>query len=141
MERIPILKMGPYLLVTIQVDMHDRVAMTLQDELTERIVSDRAQGVLLDISSVDVVDSFIGRMIGNIAAMSRVLDAETVVVIGKSLGSAAAPLWFSVRFLRAPGMRKSRSIRMATSISWWQRTPLGWGSISISTMWLSPALG
>ena len=80
MERIPILKMGPYLLVTIQVDMHDRVAMTLQDELTARIVSDRAQGVLLDISSVDVVDSFIGRMIGNIASMSRVLDAETVVV-------------------------------------------------------------
>ena len=79
MERIPILKMGPYLLVTIQVDMHDRVAMTLQDELTERIVSDRAQGVLLDISSVDVVDSFIGRMIGNIAAMARVLDADTVV--------------------------------------------------------------
>src|SRR4026208_2280275 len=80
MERIPILKMGPYLLVTIQVDMHDRVAMTLQDELTQRIVSDRARGVLLDISSVDVVDSFIGRMIGNIASMSRVLDAETVVV-------------------------------------------------------------
>src|SRR5690349_23716366 len=80
MERIPILKMGPYLLVTIQVDMHDRVAMTLQDELTERIVSERAKGVLLDISSVEVVDSFIGRMIGNIASMSRVLDAETVVV-------------------------------------------------------------
>ena len=80
MERIPIFKMGPYLLVTIQVDMHDRVAMTLQDELTERIVSERARGVLLDISSVDVVDSFIGRMIGNIASMSRVLDAETVVV-------------------------------------------------------------
>ena len=80
MERIPILKMGPFLLVTIQVDMHDRIAMTLQDELTERIVSDRAKGVLLDISSVDVVDSFIGRMIGNIASMSKVLDAETVVV-------------------------------------------------------------
>ena len=80
MERIPILKMGPYLLVTIQVDMHDRVAMTLQDELTERIVSERAKGVLLDISTVDVVDSFIGRMISNIAAMSRVLDAQTVVV-------------------------------------------------------------
>jgi rsbT antagonist protein RsbS len=60
--------------------MHDRVAMTLQDELTERIVAERARGVLLDISSVDVVDSFIGRMIGNIASMSRVLDAETVVV-------------------------------------------------------------
>ena len=80
MERIPILKMGPYLLVTIQVDMHDRVAMTLQDELTERIVSERAKGVLLDISTVDVVDSFIGRMISNIAGMSRVLDAQTVVV-------------------------------------------------------------
>lgn len=80
MERIPILKMGPYLLVTIQVDMHDRVAMTLQDELTHRIVAERARGVLLDISSVEVVDSFIGRMIGNIASMSRVLDAETVVV-------------------------------------------------------------
>ena len=80
MERIPILKMGSYLLVTIQVDMHDRVAMTLQDELTEQIVRQKAHGVLLDISAVDMVDSFIGRMIGNIAAMSRVLDAETVVV-------------------------------------------------------------
>jgi rsbT antagonist protein RsbS len=80
MERIPILKMGPYLLVTIQVDMHDRVAMTLQDELTEQIVRHKAQGVLLDISAVDMVDSFIGRMIGNIGAMSRILDAETVVV-------------------------------------------------------------
>lgn len=80
MDRIPILKMGPYLLVTIQVDMHDRVAMTLQDELTDQIVKQRSCGVLLDISSVDVVDSFIGRMIGNIASMARVLDAETVVV-------------------------------------------------------------
>ena len=80
MERIPILKMGSYLLVTIQVDMHDRVAMTLQDELTDQIVRQKAHGVLLDISAVDMVDSFIGRMIGNIAAMSRVLDAETVVV-------------------------------------------------------------
>jgi rsbT antagonist protein RsbS len=80
MERIPILKMGSYLLVTIQVDMHDRVVLSLQDELTEKIVREKAHGVLLDISSVDMVDSFIGRMIGNIAAMSRVLDAETVVV-------------------------------------------------------------
>ena len=80
MERIPILKMGGFLLVTIQVDMHDRLAMTLQDDLTERIVRDRARGVLIDISSLDMVDSFIGRMLGNIAAMSRVLDAETVVV-------------------------------------------------------------
>jgi len=80
MERIPILKMNEFLLVSIQVDMHDRLAMTLQDDLTERIVRDHARGVLIDISSLEVVDSFIGRMIGNIAAMARVLDAETVVV-------------------------------------------------------------
>src|SRR5918992_2056027 len=80
MERIPILKMGHSLLVSIQVDMHDRLAMTLQDDLTERIVRDRARGVLIDISSLEIVDSFIGRVLGNIAAMSRVLDAETVVV-------------------------------------------------------------
>ncbi|HEY2016640.1 MAG TPA: STAS domain-containing protein, partial [Bryobacteraceae bacterium] len=80
MERIPILKLNDLLLVSIQVDMHDQLAMTLQDDLTERIVQDRARGVLVDISSLDVVDSFIGRMLGNIASMSRVLDAETVVV-------------------------------------------------------------
>ena len=80
MERIPILKMGEYLLVTIQVDMHDRVAMALQDDLTERIVKHRAKGVLIDISALEIVDSFIGRMLANIASMSRILDAETVVV-------------------------------------------------------------
>jgi rsbT antagonist protein RsbS len=80
MERIPILKLNQFLLVTIQIDMHDRVAMALQEELTDRIVRDRAHGVLLDISAVEVVDSFIGRMISNIASMSRILDAETVVV-------------------------------------------------------------
>ncbi len=80
MERIPILRMGRFLIVTIQVDMHDRLAMTLQEDLTARIVQDRAQGVLIDISSLDVVDSFIGRMIGNTAAMASVLDAQTVVV-------------------------------------------------------------
>ena len=80
MERIPILKMGEYLLVTVQVDMHDQLAMTLQDDLTERIVGARARGVLIDISALDMVDSFIGRMLGNIASMSRILDAETVVV-------------------------------------------------------------
>ena len=80
MERIPILKMGEYLLVTIQVDMHDRLAMTLQDDLTAKIVSSRAKGVLIDISALEMVDSFIGRMLGDTAAMSRVLDAETVVV-------------------------------------------------------------
>jgi rsbT antagonist protein RsbS len=80
MERIPILKMGPYLLVSIQVDMHDRLAMQLQDDLTSRIAATGAHGVLIDISSLEMVDSFIGRMLGSIAAMSRVLDAETVVV-------------------------------------------------------------
>lgn len=80
MERIPILRIGDMLLVTVQVDMHDRLAMTLQDDLTARIVKDRAKGVLIDISALDVVDSFIGRMISNTAAMARVLDATTVVV-------------------------------------------------------------
>jgi rsbT antagonist protein RsbS len=80
MERIPILRLGNLLLVTIQVDMHDRLAMTLQDDLTERIVRDNAKGVLIDISALDLVDSFIGRMISNTAAMARVLDAQTVVV-------------------------------------------------------------
>ena len=80
MEKIPILRMGEFLLVTIQVDMHDRLAMTLQDDLTGRIVEVGARGVLIDISALDMVDSFIGRMLGNIAAMARVLDAETVVV-------------------------------------------------------------
>ena len=80
MERIPILKMGRFLLVTIQVDMHDRLALNLQDDLTNRIAQDRAHGVLIDISSLDMVDSFIGRMIANISGMSRILDARTVVV-------------------------------------------------------------
>ena len=80
MERIPILKMGQSLLVSIQVDMHDRLALTLQDDLTQQIVNTRARGVLIDISSLEVVDSFIGRMLANIAAMARVLDAQTVVV-------------------------------------------------------------
>ncbi|HWG32129.1 MAG TPA: STAS domain-containing protein [Steroidobacteraceae bacterium] len=80
MEKIPILRMGKFLLVTIQVDMHDRLALQLQEDLTERIVAVRARGVLMDISSLEVVDSFIGRMISNIAAMASVLDAQTVVV-------------------------------------------------------------
>ena len=79
MERIPVLKMGPYLLVTVQVDMHDRLALTLQDDLMEQIRRTSARGVLLDISALDLVDSFIGRTIGNIAGMARVLGAHTVV--------------------------------------------------------------
>lgn len=80
MERIPILKMGDFLLVTIQVDMHDQLAMTLQDDLTQKISATGARAVLIDISSLEMVDSFIGRMLANLAAMSRILDAETVVV-------------------------------------------------------------
>ena len=80
MERIPILRMGNYLLVTIQVDMHDKLALTLQDDLTNRISEVNAKGVLIDISSLEIVDSFIGRTLANIASMARVLDAATVVV-------------------------------------------------------------
>ena len=80
MERIPILKMGDYLLVTIQVDMHDQLALTLQDDLTAQITKTGARGVLIDISSLEMVDSFIGRMIASIAGMARILDAYTVVV-------------------------------------------------------------
>lgn len=80
MERIPILQMGPFLLVTIQVDMHDQLALTLQEDLTNRIVKSSAKGVLIDISALEMVDSFIGRMLANIASMSRILDAETLVV-------------------------------------------------------------
>ena len=79
MERIPILRMGQFLLVTIQVDMHDQLALQLQDDLTQKISETDAKGVLIDISTLEIVDSFIGRMLANIAAMARVLDAETVV--------------------------------------------------------------
>lgn len=80
MDRIPILRMGEFLLVTIQVDMHDQLALTLQDDLTSKIEKTGARGVLIDISALEMVDSFIGRMIANISGMSRILDARTVVV-------------------------------------------------------------
>ena len=80
MDRIPIPKMGDFLLVTIQVDMHDQLASALQDDLTNKIANVNAKGVLIDISSLDIVDSFIGRMLANTSAMARVLDAQTVVV-------------------------------------------------------------
>jgi rsbT antagonist protein RsbS len=79
MDRIPILKVGDCLLVTIQVDMHDQLAMSLQEDLTAKIAKYASRGVLIDISSLEIVDSFIGRMLANIAAMSRVLDAQTVL--------------------------------------------------------------
>ncbi len=80
MDRIPILKLGETLLVTIQDDLNDRLATTLQDDLMERVVATGARGVMIDISALELVDSFMGRMLAGIAAMSRVLDAETVVV-------------------------------------------------------------
>ncbi|CAI8781318.1 STAS domain-containing protein [Pseudomonas koreensis] len=80
MERIPILQMGKFLLVTIQVDMHDQLALTLQDDLSERISKTSARGVLIDISALDMVDSFIGRMISTISGLSKIMDAETMLV-------------------------------------------------------------
>ena len=80
MERIPILRMGKVLLVTIQVDMHDQLAVTLQDDLTSKIVETSARGVLIDISLLEMVDSFIGRVLSDIAAMAPIMDARTVVV-------------------------------------------------------------
>jgi rsbT antagonist protein RsbS len=79
-DRVPILKLENFLLVSIQVDMHDQLALALQDDLTQKIVATRARAVLIDISALEMVDSFMGRMLGNIAAMSRILDAQTVVV-------------------------------------------------------------
>jgi rsbT antagonist protein RsbS len=79
-DRVPILRLGDCLLVTVQVDMHDELAMTLQDDLTNKIVATKARGVLIDISALEMVDSFIGRMLSDIAAMARIMDARTVVV-------------------------------------------------------------
>src|SRR5215218_8865638 len=79
MDRIPILKMGEFLVVSIQEEMHDSLARTLQEELSDRVYQTAAKGVLIDISTVQIVDSFIGRMIANIAGMSRILDARTVI--------------------------------------------------------------
>ena len=80
MDKIPILRMGPFLLVTIQVDLYDRLALNLEADLVQMVSKTQARGVLIDISAVSIVDSFMGRIIGNIASMSRILDAETVVV-------------------------------------------------------------
>ncbi|MEH6491398.1 STAS domain-containing protein [Halopseudomonas sp.] len=80
MERIPILRMGEYLLVTVQVEMHDQLALTLQEDLADRISETAARGVLIDISALEIVDSFIGRMIANISGLSKIMDAKTVLV-------------------------------------------------------------
>jgi rsbT antagonist protein RsbS len=112
MERIPILKLGSFLLVTIQVDMHDRLALVLQDELMSRIVSDHARGVLIDISTLDIVDSFIGRMLSNIAGMARVLDAQTVVVgMQPSVAITLVELGLSL-----PGIRTALNVDRAMEL-------------------------
>jgi rsbT antagonist protein RsbS len=117
MDRIPILKMGRFLLVSIQVDMDDRTALTLQDDLTGQIVKHSAKGVLIDISSLDVVDSFIGRMLANTAAMARILDADTVVVgMQPSVAITLVELGLSLKGVRSAlnverGMELLRSVR------------------------------
>jgi rsbT antagonist protein RsbS len=101
MDRIPILKMGEFLLVSIQIDMHDRLALALQDDLTEQIVKYRAHGVMIDISALEMVDSFIGRMLSNIANMARLLDAATVVVgMQPSVAITLVELGLSMRGIR-----------------------------------------
>lgn len=80
MDKIPILRMGNFLLVTIQVDLYDRLALNLEADLVQMVSKTNARGVLIDISAVSIVDSFMGRIIGNIASMSKIMDAETVVV-------------------------------------------------------------
>jgi rsbT antagonist protein RsbS len=110
-ERIPILTMGDFLLVTIQVDMYDRLAMTLQDDLTNRIAQQAARGVLIDISALEIVDSFIGRMIANIAAMARVLDAETVLVgMQPAVAITLVELGLSL-----PGVRTALNVEKGTT--------------------------
>ena len=112
MDRIPILRMGPFLLVTIQVDMHDRLALALQDDLTERIARYGSRGVLIDISSLEMVDSFMGRMIGNIAAMSRILDAVTVLVgMRPAVAITLVELGLSL-----PGVRTALNVEMGMEL-------------------------
>ena len=123
MERIPILQMGTFLLVTIQVDMHDRLAMTLQDDLTTQIVRSGANGVLIDISALDIVDSFIGRMLGNISAMSRILDAETVVV---GMQPAVAITLVELG-LALPGVRTALNVEKGMAILGASRLAFGEG--------------
>jgi rsbT antagonist protein RsbS len=117
MERIPILKMGRLLLVSIQVDMDDRTAMTLQDDLTAQIVKHHSAGVLIDISALDVVDSFIGRMLANTAAMARILDADTVVVgMQPSVAITLVELGLSLKGVRS-ALNVERGMELLHSIA------------------------
>lgn len=112
MDKIPILKMGNVLLVTIQVDMHDQLALALQEDLTERIAKDGAKGVLIDISSLDVVDSFIGRMLASIASISHIMDAVTVV----SGMQPAVAITMVELGLSLPGVRTALNVEKGMSI-------------------------
>ncbi len=116
-ERIAILKLENFLIVTIQVDMQDRTAMALQDELTERILQTGAKGVLIDISALDMVDSFVGRMIANISAMSRIMDAHTVLVgMQPAVAITLVELGMTLEGVRtALNLEKGMSILRATS--------------------------
>jgi rsbT antagonist protein RsbS len=119
MDRIPILKMGEYLLITIQVDMHDQLAMSLQDDLMSQIAKTSAKGVLIDISALDMVDSFIGRMINNISSMSGILGAATVVVgMQPAVAITLVELGLSLQGVKCAlnvdrGMQYLRSVRAA----------------------------
>lgn len=120
MERIPILKLGKSLFVTVQVDIDDRLAVTLQDDLMRRIVDTGAKGVLIDISSMEVVDSFLGRMLAGIASMSRILDAE-VVVVGMSPVVAITLVELG---LSLPGVRMALNVERGMAILDQALTPL-----------------
>lgn len=112
MEHIPILRMGAFLLITIQVDMHDKLAIALQEQLTDKIVASKASGVLIDISALEIVDSFIGRMLGNIAAVSRILDAQTVLVgMQPAVAITLVELGLSL-----PGIRTALSVERGMEI-------------------------
>lgn len=124
MERIPILRMGSFLLITIQVDMHDRLAMQLQDDVTSRISEWESIGVLIDISSLEIVDSFIGRMLANIAAMSRVLGAETVVVgMQPAVAITLVELGMSL-----PGVRTALNVESGMELLYQSRTAIRAGT-------------
>ena len=111
-ERIPIIRMGRWLLVTIQVDMYDQLAMTLQNDLTEQIARQGSEGVLVDISALEIVDSFIGRMIANTAAMARVLGADTVLVgMQPAVAITLVELGLSL-----PGIRTARNVEMGMEL-------------------------
>ncbi len=123
MDRIPILKMGGALLITVQVDMHDRMAMALEEDLSAKIVASKAQGVLIDISSLEIVDSFIGRMLDNIAAVSKVLDAETVVVgMQPAVAITLVELGLSL-----PGVRTALNVERGMELLQFSARTQDWG--------------